>query len=177
MDKEATSQQQASGLKLYELDWIISSVINQGFVFDEETGEILFDADSLEALEAAREAKLEGCAIVIKNLEAEVAAFKAEEKALAERRQVKERAAESMRRYLANSMLAAGEAKLETTRCAVSFRKSESVEVFDAEKLPADLCTVKQTVSPDKAAIKKLLKAGEAVEGAQLIVKQNIQVK
>lgn len=170
-------EDQANGLKLYEIDRAIYAVINQGFVFDEETGEILFDAENLEALEAARESKLEGCALVIKALDAEVAAFKAEEKALAERRQAKERKAERMREYLANSLLAAGEKKFETTRCALSFRKSESVEVFNAEALPADLCTVKQTIAPDKAAIKKLLKAGEAVEGAQLIVKQNIQVK
>lgn len=170
-------EDQASGLRLYEIDRAIHQVINQGFVFDEETGEILFDADNLEALEAARDAKWEGCAIIIKQLDAEAAAFKAEEAALAERSKAKEAKAQRMREYLANSLLAANEPKFETARCALSFRRSESVEIVDAEALPADLCTVKQTVSPDKAAIKKLLKAGEAVDGAQLIVKQNIQVK
>lgn len=170
-------EDQASGLRLYEIDRAIHQVIAQGFVFDEETGEILFDAEDLEALEAAREAKLEGCAIIIKQLEAEAAAFKAEEAALAERRKAREAKAQRMRDYLASSMLAAGEAKMETPRCAVSFRRSEAVEIVNAEALPAALCTVKQTIAPDKAAIKKLLKAGEAVEGAQLVVKQNIQVK
>lgn len=162
---------------LYEIDSNILAVLHGGFVVDEETGEILFDAGDLEALEAERGAKLESIACFIKNLDADAAALKAEEKALAERRQAKERKAQRLREYLAASMQQAEQTRFETARCALSFRKSESVEILDAEVLPADLVNIKQTIAPDKAAIKKLLKAGEVVEGAQLVERQNLQVK
>ena len=162
---------------LYEIDSNILAVLNGGFVVDEETGEILFDAGDLEALEAERGAKLESIACFIKNLDADAAALKAEEKALAERRQAKERKAQRLREYLAASMQQAEQTRFETARCALSFRKSESVEILDAEALPADLVNIKQTIAPDKAAIKKLLKAGGVVEGAQLVERQNLQVK
>ena len=162
------------GLRLYEIDRAITSVINLGFVVDEETGEILFDADNLEALEAAREAKLEGCAVFVKSLEAEAAALKAEETALAERRKAKEARAERIRAYMANSMLAAGETKLETARCALSFRKSEAVEL-DETLLSEEWFAIKK--APDKAGIKKALKSGIHIAGAQLVTRQNLQVK
>lgn len=160
---------------LYEIDAAILAVIENGFHMDDETGEFWEECD-LEALEHERTEKLEACAVVIKSLEAEAAALKAEEKALAERRQAKERRAASLRDYVARSLIAAEQSKLETTKCALSFRKSESVDVFDLEALPADFLKQPAPVA-DKTAIKKALKAGESVSGAALVEKQNLQVK
>jgi hypothetical protein len=42
------------------------------------------------------------------------------------------------------------------------------VEVINADEVPSQLC--KTTVTPDKAAIKKQLEAGEAVPGAALVM-------
>ena len=160
--------------KLYEIDRRILQVIESGFAFDEDTGEV-WESEDLEALEAERNEKLEACALYIKNLEADAAAIRAEETALAERRRAKERRAESLRAYVAASMQAAGQSSLDTARCSLRFRRSEAVEVTDAEALPAEMQSVK--VTPNKAAIRKALKAGHEVAGARLVENQNLQLK
>ena len=160
--------------KLYEIDRRILQVIESGFAFDEDTGEV-WEAEDLEALEAERNEKLEACALYIKNLEADAAAIRAEETALAERRRAKERRAESLRSYVAASMKSAGQSSLETARCSLRFRRSEAVEVTDAEALPYEMKSFKAT--PNKAAIRKALKAGHEVAGARLVENQNLQLK
>ena len=160
--------------KLYEIDRRILQVIESGFALDEDTGEV-WESEDLEALEAERNEKLEACALYIKKLEADAAAIRAEETALAERRRSKERRADSLRSYVAASMQAAGQSSLETARCYLRFRRSESVEVTDAEALPAEMQSVK--VTPNKAAIRKALKAGHEVAGARLVENQNLQLK
>lgn len=165
------------GLSLYEIDKAVVTVLDDGLVFNEETGEIVFDADNLDALETERNAKLEGVALYIKSLEAEADAIKAEEKALAERRAVREKKAERLRRYLSDSMQALGDTKLETARVALSFRKSESVVIEDQSALPVEFIKVKMTETPDKVAIKKAIKSGTEVAGAALVENKNLQIK
>lgn len=164
------------GFSLYELDGAVLTVLENGLVFDEETGEVLFDEDNFAQLEGERNDKLEAVALFVKSLEAEAAAMKAEEKALAERRGVKERKAERLRRYLSDSMQLFGDTKLETTRCSLSFRKSEAVEITDPNALRPDLWK-QPAPQPDKTAIKKAIKAGEVVTGAQIVTRQNLQIK
>lgn len=163
-------------MRLYELDSTIAQVIERGFTFDEETGEVLFDESDLDALEAERAEKLEACACYTKSVEAEAAAIKAEIDALKERLDAKNRKAERMRDYMARSMLASGETKFETARCALSFRKSEAVELT-GDALPAEFVKVKTTETVDKTAIKKAIKAGKTVAGAVLVERKNLQVK
>lgn len=164
------------GFSLYEIDQAVLSVLENGLVFDEETGEVLFDEDNFEQLEGERNAKLEAVALYVKSLDAEAAAMKAEEKELAKRREARERKAERLRRYVANSMILFGDPKIETPRVALSFRKSEAVEVVDAGAIRADFW--KQAAPTiDKTAIKKAIKAGEVVEGAELVTRQNLQIR
>lgn len=165
------------GFSLYQIDNAVLTVLEDGLVFDEETGEILFDPDNLDELEVERNAKLEAVALFVKSLEAEAAAMREEERKLAERRGRNERKAERLRRYLSDSMLALGDTKLETARVALSFRKSESVVIEDQAALPVEFLKVKMTETADKAAIKKALKAGQQVAGAQLVENKNLQIK
>ena len=161
---------------LYELDQAVLTVLDNGLVFDEETGEILWDEDNFNQLEIERNAKLESVALYIKSLDADAAAIRAEEKALAERRGIKEKKADRLRGYLAYSMESFGDTRLETPRVALSFRKSQVVEIWDADELPEQYW--KQAApTPDKTAIKKAIKAGEDVSGASLVDRQNLQIK
>ena len=140
---------------------------------DEESGEIT-DWSAFEALQLARDEKIENIALYHKNLLAEAAALKAEEKSFAERRKRAENKAESLKNYLATSL---NGNKFNTTKVAISYRKSTSVEV-DETKLPANwLREIPATHVVDKVEIAKALKAGEAIEGATLVTNNNIQVK
>lgn len=160
---------------LYELDQAVLAVLENGLIFDPETGEVLFDEENFDELEGARNDKMENVALYIKGLEADAAAIRAEEKALTERRSIKERKAERLRDYLTRSMQRFSDPGLETPRVAISFRKSESVEITG--DVPRAFCKVEEKVTPDKKAIKAAIKGGETVEGAQLIERQNIQIK
>lgn len=169
-------------MTLYNIDNKILEIIERGFVVDEDTGEIIDSAEEvnarLEELEFDRAAKIENIALYIKNMESLVVSLKAEENALAQRRKEKEKRIDSLKKYLTNSMVTAGENGIETSKVCISFRKSESV-VVDADKL--DKAFIKETVTvehkPDKIAIKKAIKEGLNVEGAYIETKQNLQIK
>lgn len=149
--------------------------IDQGILecIDLETGEVI-DPDRLESLQMERELKLEGVACWIKNLISDAEAIKAEKDALAEREAKCRKKADSLKEWLGYAL--AGE-KFNTAKCAVSFRKSEQVDILDANIIPKKLMTKTVTMKPDKVAIKALLKEGKAVKGCCLIENQNIQIK
>lgn len=161
-------------MTLYEIDKTIMEVINNGFAFDEETGEITFDTSNLEALQLERDTKVENIACWIKNLKADIDGLKEEEKALKERRSVKENKIENLEKYL---MLALNGEKFETSRVAISYRKSQVVEIADGVNLPEEYTRTKTTVEPDKTALKNALKGGAVIEGVELIEKNNITIK
>ena len=154
-------------MKLYEIDNAIMECI------DFETGEII-DTEKLDELQMERDAKIEGVACWIKDLKAEAEAIKAEKLALADRQRVAENKAESLKKWLAYALQ--GE-KFKTARCAITFRKSESVEVTPEglENLMRgckdELLTYKAP-EPNKTAIKQALKDGLNVAGVQLV--QNV---
>lgn len=162
---------------LYELDKAIYDVIEQGMSVDEETGEVLWDDDTLDQLIEELDTKRENVGLYIKNLTAEIDMFKAEEKNLKERRQIKERKIERLKDYLTRSMQLTGDKLLETPRIKLSFRKSTSVDVLDIEKIPDMYIKEKVEVSADKTLLKKALQSGEEIEGAILKETQNLQIK
>ena len=164
-------------MKLYEIDKALYEVIESGYSVDDETGEILFSPDEFDALDGERTAKLEACALYVKNLQAEADAIKAERDALDERCKVKQRKAERMRAYILASMDIFGDKTIETARVDVRRRKSTFVDVFDASQLPADLVREKVTTSPDKTAIKARINAGQDVPGATLSQRESLIIK
>lgn len=158
---------------LYEINADLDALLSQ---VDEETGELLFSVDDLEALQMERETALEGIALSVKNKLAEAAAIKAEIDTLTERKTALEKKAGRLREFLAAAL--AGE-KLSTPRVAVSWRTSTAVELdphktyedFDARFLKQEPPKI------SKEAIGKALKAGEIVPGAELVTRQNMSIK
>jgi len=55
-------------------------------------------------------------------------------------------------------------------------RRSEAVEIADPEGLDPQWLTFKTTSQPDKAAIKSALKAGHAIDGAQLLCRRSWRI-
>lgn len=160
-------------MTLWEIDQAILACV------DGETGEIV-DFDKLDQLTMARDQKLENIALYIKSLEADAAAIKAEEKALADRRKVKENKAERLREYLGGAL---GGQPFETARVALSFRTSTPLRVTDERALVEwleqnhDECLSYKAPTVIKDGVKHLIKMGEAVPGAMLETKQNLQLK
>lgn len=152
---------------------INKAILEFDYEIDEETGEIL-NAEELDALELAREEKIEGVGLWIKNLQAEAEAVKKEKDAMADRQRRLEKKAESLKNYLAWALQ--GE-KFSTPRIAMSWRKSESVLIPDEALLDDRFVSIQMIKKPDKKLIKDTLKAGLEVPGAELVTKQNLQIK
>ncbi len=154
-------------MNLYEIDKAILACI------DPQTGELIDEA-ALTDLQMERTQKIKNVALWLKNLNASVTAYKAERDAFDERMKQAQKKAESLKRYLADAL---GGEKFVTDECAVSFRRSAAVTVFDEDKLPAEYVAEKVTKSPDKAAIKAAIKAGIDVPGAALVDNLSVQIK
>lgn len=159
-------------MKLYEISEALRTVIDGGLVFDEETGEVLFDSKNLDELEAARDEKLEACAIVKKELDFEAESLRMEEKRLAERRRRKEAEASRLAEYIARN---APESGLETPKASLSWRKSSQVVITDESAIPGDFLTY--TPKVDKTAIRKAIKESGSCPGAELVTKRNLVIK
>jgi len=159
---------------LYEIDQQILDCI------DMETGEIL-DAEKLNELQMERDEKIEKVALWYKNLVSDATAYKTEKEAFAEREKAAKNKADSLKKWLE---FALGGAKMTTEKVAISFRRSEAVEIEDEDEIITfaitndrdDLLTYKSP-SPNKTAIKAALKDGQSIIGAQLVERQNIQIK
>ena len=153
-------------MNLFEIDAAILDCV------DVETGEV-FDEDRFEELELTREAKIENICLWIKNLKAEAEALKAEKDAFAQRQKAAENKMESLKRYISGYLDGTA---FESAKVKVSFRKSESLEISDVYRIPEDFLKY-QEPSVDKAALKKAIKDGAAIEGAEIVENYNIQIK
>lgn len=161
-------------MTLYEINTELESLV------DEETGELL-DYDRFVELNLERDAKIENMVLWVKDLEAEAAAISGEMVALAERRDRARKKAERLKGYLTTML--DGE-RFQTARCAVSYRKSVSVDIADASKFVAyaqreglDGLLTYEEPKPSKSAVKDYLKRGNTLDGACLVERTNIQIK
>ena len=161
-------------MSLYHIDRELESLV------DHETGEVL-DFEAFEALQMARDAKIEGVLCWTKNLAAEAKAIREEEKELADRRKELERKREKLLDYAEKAL---GGAAFQTAKCAVTYRKSTAVEITDMDAVvrwcmdngyDGKITYAQPTVS--KTDIAPLLKAGMAVTGAELCERSNMGVK
>ena len=164
-------------MNIYEINKNIQDVIENGFVADEETGEILFDQTNLEELEDQFDAKIDSVACYIKDLDALNNAIKEEKKALDERKAVNEKKIESLKKYIGNALRLRDMRKFESAKNKISFRKSTSVEILNADQIDKKYIIEKVTAVPNKKQIAEDLKAGKEVVGCSLITKNNLVVK
>lgn len=155
---------------LYEIDEKILECMTN--CIDPDTGEIT-NSEQLEALQMERQTKLENVALYIKNLKADAAMYKAEKTAFAERQAAAEKRAESLSEWLRKAL---DGQKFKTEKTEVNFRKTQKVEVVDIWELNEDYVKYSDP-TPDKAAIKRAIKAGEEVKGAKLIDDISMTVK
>ena len=154
-------------MNLYEID---SEILN---CIDLETGEVI-DPERLEALQMERGRKIENVALWVKNLKADLSAYKAEKEAFAEREKQAKAKIESLSKWLTTAL---NGQKFSTSKVVVSFRNSEAVEIVDEAAIPKEYIRQKIETAPDKAAIKEALKHNLDVPGASLIQNQNISIK
>ena len=160
---------------LYDIDQDILDCV------DLETGEIL-DAEKLDALQMERERKLEGVALWVKDLNAEAAAVKEEADKLTARKRALDNKISALKMWL---LMALEGQKLKTPRCNVYQTHSQRVAVADEKKLIDFLQTLEEPEKflrfqePElrKDEIKKALKDGTIIPGAELETTESVVIK
>ena len=122
---------------------------------------------ALEELADAEEAKADGIAWVLANLEAQAKAAGETAAAIMSRKRSLENKAQRIKEYTKAVFEAHGIQKIKGQSATLYLNKSQSVEITTpAEKLPR--CYTKLSFAPDKKMIKKALQAGANIGGAEI---------
>ena len=168
---------------LYAIDERLEMLITEQF--DTEDG-VIFEseeelANKIDEVQLDLETKIENIGCFIKNLEAENEALKNEEQNLKKRRTTNENKIEGLKRYLDGYLTATiaddnerAKWRFKTAKVILGYRRSNTVEVPDIDKLDKEYLKVKTDVSADKIAIKEAIKSGKEVKGA--FIKENINL-
>lgn len=131
--------------------------------------------DTLEMINVSIEEKLENTGKFIKNTESDITGIKAEIDRLTAMKKTKENFVERLKNNVEFALKEKGLETLTVGTFKAGYRKSESVEIINLDLIPADFTKVE--IKADKTAIKKAIKAGEVVEGAEIKVNQNFYIK
>lgn len=163
-------------MNLFEINEKIANCfrISETEVIDADTGEVL-DADYLADLELQKDEKIENIAKFIKNLDSDAKQLKEQKELFAKRQKAAENKRDALKKYLSD-FLNGEKWNAEDLSVAVSFRKSESVNIINEADIPEEYLII-QPSKIDKAAIKKAIKSGASVNGAEIEINNNIQIK
>lgn len=133
--------------------------------------------DTFEALGSEIEDKADGYAKVMKQLEADVAALKAEEKRLYTRRTVCENNIKRMKEALQSAMEATGKTKFKTDLFSFGIQKNPASLIIDAQdKVPAEYL-IPQEPKTDSKAIKDAIKNGAKFDWCHLEQSESLRIR
>lgn len=163
-------------MNLFEIDKNIERALDNIQV-DPETGEVT-GTEELEALTMEKEKKINNTAMYYLSLLSEADAYGTQKKKFAEWETRLRKKAERLKAYISESLN--GE-KFNSDTIRISYYKSEAVETDEnflpwAEKFAPQFLTTKAPEA-NKLAIRRAIKEGQTVEGAQLVEKSNIQIR
>ena len=152
--------------------------LDNGNGIDLETGEI--KPEIMQQLSISRnelEVKAVDYGYVIKAFDDEIDIIDREIERLEERKAYVKKNKERMKTIVSSAMEEFGINKIKSETLQLSFRKSESVDIFDESLIDDKFKKVKTEISLDKTAIKNAIKNGEDVQGAKIVEKNNLQIK
>lgn len=167
-------------MHLYELTDDYKSVWD--LIENEEVDEQAI-LDTLEAIQGEIKDKSVSIACIIKDLKAEVSAYKAEEEQLKKRRQHLENEVSRLSNYLTDQMNKAELLKITDPKAQISFRNSKSTSITDpialVEWAKANNCDLLTFTEPtiSKTAVKNAIEAGEKIPYAEIVTNQSLIIK
>lgn len=139
----------------------------------EETEDI---KEVLDSISDEQDVKIENIVYVVKNLEAEIKAYREEEKRLAEKRKSKERKAKFLLDYIFSNMKAIGKDKVKAGTYDLRIQKNpKSVRIYDEEQLFDEYFKYKKEV--DKKKIKEAIENGIEVAGAEIVQGEGLRIR
>lgn len=137
-----------------------------------ERGEIL--RDTMESIGA--DEKLEAYAKIIRQLEADEAAYKAEADRLTKKAKTAHNGIERLKNGILMYMEAGNLDKTDAGLFKLSIRKTQAIQVTDIDKVPGIYKKLKTEYSVDKMAVKEALKNGQTVEGTEVVENKSVRI-
>lgn len=136
--------------------------------------------DTLESVELEIADKLEGYAMIIKNIQSDIDGLKAEEKRLSERRRSLENSVKRMKEAMSSTLELVedddkGKKRVKTDKFSFNFIERASAIVEDVNELPINF--VKTEIKADSKALTEYLKSGNEVKGATLKVNKSLSIR
>lgn len=160
-------------INLYEVNELIDELTES--LIDFETGEIDEAVlEQIENLEMEKEQVIENLSLKVKNIRAFVDALTNEKKSIESRIKTSTNRADRIENYIANALQGK---PFSTSKCQISWRRSERVEIVNEESIPEEYMKYQTTSKPDKTLIKDALKNDKQVPGAMLVEKNNMSIK
>ena len=157
-------------MNLYELSIAFQEVQNMDL--DPEVMK-----DTLDSIGGTFESKAEGIAKLMRNIESDIAARKAEEDRIKKPRQADEKKLEWLKTYLEDCMKLSGKTKFKSGMFNFSIQKNPvSVNITDENILPEDYL-IPQPPKVDKTSLKEALKNGIEVPGAELKQTEGLRIR
>ena len=163
-------------MKIYEYDEIIDVLLDTSGDADEETG-LVFDVTLLDRLEMNRNEKIENLLLYAAQLTSDAKEISEYATKLTARAKAKTAKADRLKEWLCSELMRYGDKKFETRRIKATVTTRNKVNIVDESKLPEKYIRTKVEKAPDKTAITAAIKAGEIVEGAELIENKTLQIK
>ena len=146
-------------MKLYELT---ADIMQLQDMLENEVEDEQVLLDTLEGVQWEYDFKLEQCAKVVRNLEADMEAIKSEVDRLNNKRKLLSNNIDRLKKYMFDSMKATGTDKVKGNVLTVAIQKNGGklplILDVDVSELPDDLVVIKE--SPDNDKLRELLDAG-----------------
>jgi seryl-tRNA synthetase len=165
-------------MKLYELTTQYSQVMD---MLNNTDADMQAIKDTLEGLQGDIEDKAINIAKMIKSLDADIAAIKAEEERLSERRKVYENRRESIKEHLEQQLSAVGVEKVKTATMTVSMQNNApSIKVISEDRFYETIPKMYRIAQPykvDKKAVLEAMKNGEMFVGAELQQTKSLRIR
>lgn len=168
-------------MKLYEITSEMR-VLDELFLscIDEETGEVK-DGSVIDILEQELKLQLQtkGAGIIkhFKNSETMLNGVDEEIKRLQALKKSISNQINSRKEYIVRNMEMMGITKIETELGNLSLRKSKSVNIYDESLIDKKFIEIETKEKISKTEIKKAIEAGETVQGANIVEKNNLNIK
>lgn len=158
---------------LYELEdslKLIQSMIEDG------ADESIFD-EALENIKLDLADKLEGYAMVIKNIESDVEGYKAEERRLSTRRKSMENKIKRMKVDMQEAMVMANERKVQGKRFSFNVQKSRRVLKVNDDKYIPEGYWVQQPPELNRKELLEDLIQGDEIEGCEITQGEHLVIR
>ena len=162
-----------SNISLYNISADFLNIISQ---LEDNGGELTPELEEALAInEANLVTKVEAYLEVIAKYKALAAEAAEREKQYAAYKRIATNVERSMRERLAYALERMGRDKVEIGMRKVSFLSSTAVNITDEASIPASYVRVETKI--DKESLKRDLKAGLVIEGAELVTNKSLQIR